>query len=72
MKFRVQYDATSRDGSLSMSRSHYFRTEREARQFINERACGHTTFRLYEVVCMARTDADVLIVASSWPVCMVA
>lgn len=72
MKFRVHYAATTRDGGLVMDRSAYFRTEREARQFINSRANGGVTFRLYEIVSMRDSGADTLVVESSWPVCMVA
>lgn len=41
-----------------------FATEREARQWINDRACGACTYTL--------SDADGVIVSSKWPVLMVA
>lgn len=51
------------DGNVGVR---FFQTERDARTFINERADGHGLFMLYD------ESGDELIVASSWPVLMVA
>jgi hypothetical protein len=72
MLFRVYCFAATGDGGLSVCHNRHFRTEREARAYINERADGGATFRLYEIKDMQRPSDDVLIVTSRWPVLMVA
>lgn len=62
MRFKVWYlVAEGYPGTLAYAA---FDTEREARQWINRRANGTTCYELY--------DGLTLIVASSWPVLMVA